>query len=119
VPIKPPTDTREERAVASKNKTDAAKSEVRVSMLADCRIADIGPLHRQLRDALDASRIVLDGGSVDRIDTAALQLLVAFQHEARKRGQQVSWVGMSAPLHDAASQLGLTQVLALPAKQPA
>lgn len=107
--------------MASKSKTDAAtaKVEARVDMAADCRIADVGQLHRQLRVALDASQIVLDGSTVDRVDTAALQLLVVFQREAQKRGRQVSWAGVSAPLHDAASQLGLAQTLALPAKQSA
>jgi len=105
--------------MGSKNKSDAAKGAVRVGMPSDFRIAEVTDMHRQLSAALDASEIVLDGGAVDRVDTAALQLLVVFQHEARKRGNTVQWVGASAPLHDAASQLGLAEVLTLPAKQPA
>jgi ABC-type transporter Mla MlaB component len=95
------------------------KGETRVSMPADCRIADVGALHTQLRGALGSSQIVLDGGAVDRVDTAALQLLVVFQREAKQRERQVQWAEVSAPLHDAASQLGLTEALALPAKKPA
>ena len=95
------------------------KNDMRVSMPADCRIADVGPLHEQLKGALGGSQIVLDGAAVDRVDTAALQLLVAFQHEARKRERQVQWAGVSTPLHDAASQLGLVEALALPVKKPA
>lgn len=95
------------------------KSEARLSVPADCRIGEVGELQKQLRDALASSQIVLDGSTVDRIDTAALQLLVVFQREVQKRGNQMNWAGVSAPLHDAASQLGLAQVLALPAKQPA
>jgi phospholipid transport system transporter-binding protein len=105
--------------MGSKNKSGAAKGEVRVGMPADFRIAEVTDLHRQLSDALDGAAIVLDGGAVDRVDTAALQLLVVFQCEAQKRGSQVSWAAVSAPLHDAASQLSLAQTLALPAKQPA
>ncbi|RDS78974.1 STAS domain-containing protein [Dyella monticola] len=96
-----------------------SKTETRVSIPADCRIADVGELHTQLRGALGASQIVLDGTTVDRVDTAALQLLVVFQHEAKKRERQVNWAGVSAPLYDAASQLGLAEALALPAKKPA
>lgn len=88
-------------------------------MPVDCRIADVGGLHQQLRKALESSEIVLDGTTVERVDTAALQVLVAFQRDAQKHGCRVSWAGVSAPLHDAATQLGLAQVLALPAKQPA
>jgi ABC-type transporter Mla MlaB component len=96
-----------------------SKSETRVNMPADCRIADVGELHTQLKGALGGSQIVLDGAAVERIDTAALQLLVVFQHEAKKRERQVQWAGASAPLYDAAGQLGLMEALALPAKKPA
>lgn len=113
-PIKLTTDQSEVIAMGAKS-----KSETRVNMPADCRIADVGELHTQLKGALGGSQIVLNGDTVDRVDTAALQLLVAFQHEARKRERQVQWAGVSAPLHDAASQLGLVEALALPAKKPA
>ena len=79
--------------MGSKTKPDAstASGEARIGIPADCRIADVG----------------------------GLQQLVVFQREAAKRGKQMNWAGVSAPLHDAASQLGLAQTLALPAKQPA
>ncbi|GAB2563670.1 STAS domain-containing protein [Dyella jejuensis] len=107
--------------MGGKGKGDAVavKGEARVGMPADCRIADVSDLHRQLREALDASRIVLDGSAVERVDTAALQLLVAFQRDAGTRGCPVSWAGASAPLRDAAVQLGVAQALALPATVPA
>jgi phospholipid transport system transporter-binding protein len=107
--------------MGSKTKPDAstASGEARIGIPADCRIADVGGLQQQLRAALDAPQIVLDASTVERVDTAALQLLVVFQREAAKRGKQMNWAGVSAPLHDAASQLGLAQTLALPAKQPA
>ena len=104
--------------MAGKNKAEAS-SEVRLGIPADFRIADVTDMHRQLGDVLDVAQIMLDGSAVDRIDTAALQLLVVFQREVRQRGNQLNWAGVSAPLHDAASQLGLAQALELPAKQPA
>lgn len=96
-----------------------SKPDASIRMPADCRIAEVGELHAQLLGALESSQIVLDGGTVDRVDTAALQLLVAFQREAKQRERQVQWAQVSAPLHDAASQLGLTEALALPAHKPA
>ncbi|HKT28544.1 STAS domain-containing protein [Dyella sp.] len=96
-----------------------SKGEARISIPADCRIAEVGALHTQLRGALESSQIILDGGAVDRIDTAALQLLVVFQREAKQRERQLQWAGASAPLYDAASQLGLVEAMALPAKKPA
>jgi anti-anti-sigma regulatory factor len=102
--------------MGGKSKTSSAAC---VGMPADFRIADVMDMHRQLRDALNMSPIVLDGTAVDRVDTAALQLLVAFQRDAQKRGHPLSWIGASTPLYDAASQLGLAQTLALPAKTSA
>ena len=96
-----------------------SQTETRIAIPADCRIADVGDLHKQLTGALDSPQIVLDGSAVDRVDTAALQLLVVFQREAQKRARPVNWAGASVPLHDAATQLGLAQVLALPTKPSA
>lgn len=93
--------------MGSKNKSEAAKSAAPLGMPADFRMGEVTDMHRQLVGALDAGAIVLDGSAVERIDTAALQLLVVFQREVQKRGSQMNWAGVSAPLHDAASQLGL------------
>ena len=49
--------------MASKNKSDA-----RVGIPADFRIAAVDDLHNSLRNALGASQIVLDGAAVDRVD---------------------------------------------------
>ena len=96
-----------------------SKADARISMPADCRIAEVGELQARLLDALESPQIVLDAGTVDRVDTAALQLLVAFQREAKQRERQVQWAQVNAPLRDAADQLGLSEVLALPAYKPA
>jgi phospholipid transport system transporter-binding protein len=103
----------------SSKKSETAEGSVRVGMPADFRIAEVTDMHRRLGDTLDSGAIVLDGSAVERVDTAALQLLVVYQREVQKRGNPMQWAGVSAPLHDAASQLGLAQILALPAKQPA
>jgi anti-anti-sigma regulatory factor len=95
------------------------KSESRIGMPADLRIAAVDELRTTLRDALGAPQIVLDAAAVERVDTAALQLLVAFQRAAKQHARQVRWTGVSAPLEEAASQLGLAEALALPAHQPA
>jgi ABC-type transporter Mla MlaB component len=106
--------------MGTKSKGDAASAMVAaISLPPDCRIADVGEMHRQFSSSLDKPQITLDGSKVDRVDTAALQLLVVYQRELEKRGHAMQWAGVSAPLYDAASQLGLAQTLALPAKKPA
>jgi phospholipid transport system transporter-binding protein len=106
--------------MASKSRGDAASAKgTAIGLPTDCRIADVGQLQQTFASHLDASQITLDGTEVERVDTAALQLLVVYRHELEKRGHAMQWAGVSAPLYDAASQLGLTQTLALPAKKPA
>jgi len=86
-----------------------------VQLPADCRMAAQAALKAELLGALPAGAIVLDGGQVERIDTAALQLLVLFRRELDAGGGTLAWRGASDVLHEAASLLGLAQLLNLPA----
>jgi phospholipid transport system transporter-binding protein len=90
-----------------------------VALPADCRMSTQGGLMAELLRALDEHAIVLDGQAVERIDTAALQLLALFRREVATRGGSVRWREPSGALHDAASLLGLTTLLELPACEPA
>jgi len=56
---------------------------------------------------------------VERVDTAALQLLVLFQRELQARGGTLDWHGASEAFNEAAGLLGLTRLLELPAAGPA
>ena len=87
----------------------------RVLLPADCRMAAQAALKADLLGALEAGAIVLDGGQVERVDTAALQLLVLFRRELDARGGRLHWRGTSDALNEAAGLLGLTQLLNLPA----
>jgi ABC-type transporter Mla MlaB component len=100
-----------------KAKTD--KADGRVALPADCRIADLATVKAALEAALSAPAAVLDGGMVERVDTAALQLLAVFRREAAARGVAVEWRGASDVLRDGAARLGLTQTLELLAATPA
>ncbi|MFC5436770.1 lipid asymmetry maintenance protein MlaB [Rhodanobacter umsongensis] len=82
---------------------------------ADCRMAAQAALKAELLGALGAHAIVLDGGQVERVDTAALQLLVLFRRELDARGGTLGWHGTSDALNEAAGLLGLAQLLNLPA----
>jgi ABC-type transporter Mla MlaB component len=62
---------------------------------------------------------VLDGSRVERVDTAALQLLVLLRRELDGRGGTLAWQGASEALNDAAGLLGLARILELPADRPA
>ena len=77
-----------------------------------------------LRDALDMqfqllavdfgeSEILLDGGAVENIDTAGLQMLVAFAKHHAARGRCLQWLAVSPELLRGCRLLGLDGVLGL------
>jgi ABC-type transporter Mla MlaB component len=96
-----------------------APAAVQIGLPADCRMAAQTALLGDLLGALDAPATQLDGRAVERVDTAALQLLTLFRREALSRGCAVSWRGASAVLCEAADTLGLAGALDLPAAMPA
>ncbi len=57
--------------------------------------------------------IVLDASKVERIDTAALQLLTVLCQDSVLKGIDVSWVSPSEPLTYAAKLTGLDGILRL------
>ncbi len=77
-------------------------------------IAEVEVLHARLAawDAADRD-VHFDAGEVDRVDTAVLQLLVAFKRHAEQRGADVRWRAVSAPVTEAAATLGLETALGL------
>ena len=100
--------------------TGEAKAKARVIALpADFRLGSVAEVKAELIDAFDAAAAQLDGAGVERVDTAALQLLVVFRREATARGQSPTWLGVSEVMRDAAGMLGLAQALELPAPMPA
>ena len=94
----------------------AGKGATTIRLPADCRMAELPALREQ---CLAAPSSTLDASAVERVDTAALQLLVAFHRDALARGGKITWAGVSTPLREAAERLGLTKALALPAAMPA
>ncbi|MDE2316898.1 MAG: STAS domain-containing protein [Xanthomonadaceae bacterium] len=90
-----------------------------VVLPADCRIAAQAALQAELLQALQGGAIELDGSQVERVDTAALQLLVLLRRALDGGSGTLAWRGSSAALSDAADLLGLARILELPAVGPA
>jgi ABC-type transporter Mla MlaB component len=79
-----------------------------------CTIRDAAQLLGQLMLRLEHSApVYIDAARVERIDTAALQLLGAFLSERRARRRAVVWLECSESMLRAAGALGLTGALAL------
>ncbi len=88
------------------------------ALAAECTIADASALKGHLAKLLDESGIVtIDVSAVQRIDTAGLQIIIAFVRERESQGRQVQWRGHAPALANAAGLLGLSALLRLPAAQ--
>src|SRR5579884_4129221 len=87
-----------------------------VKLVAECSIQDTPALKQTLARHLRVSTpVILDASSVRRIDTASLQLLLAFVLDRAARGRSIGWRGVSASFVDAAQRLGLAELLQVPA----
>ena len=82
-------------------------------------IRDAASLKSQLiaTAAADAP-IVIDADDAEAVDTAVLQLLVAFCNRARANNKTVSWKDASGVLMESAHVLGLQQYLAFESEPP-
>lgn len=85
-----------------------------VTLEASLGIADTRTLYEQLGTVL-ASRlpVTLDGGRLERLDAAAMQLLANFCRTVRAHGRGLTWQSTSPALQQAAKLLGLESLLGI------
>jgi anti-anti-sigma regulatory factor len=81
---------------------------------ASCTLRDVADLQFSLV-AARGDPLLVDGGSVERIDTAGLQLLVALARRQQLSGGRLEWKAVSPELRKGGERLGLTAELGLPA----
>jgi anti-anti-sigma regulatory factor len=96
----------------------AASSDAQAPMYeltASCTVRDSLALKSALLDLLmDQRPVTIDVRAVERIDTAALQVLCAFVRDRKAAGGQVLWVGCTEIFSEAIRLLGLQQALDVP-----
>jgi hypothetical protein len=61
--------------------------------------------------------VEIDTAALGKIDTAGLQLLLAFARQLDAEGRGLSWTQHNPELYRAAEQLGLVDALKLPAME--
>jgi len=77
-------------------------------------IATVADLKTQLQEIASRSgAVVLDGSQVERIDTAALQLLASFHREMTRVGSPPEWQSPSNVLRQSARLLNLDRHIGL------
>jgi phospholipid transport system transporter-binding protein len=102
-------------AAENVNETATLVAPETITLAAEEDISVAAALKERLVEAHEtgASAVTIDGSAVGRIDTAALQLLVAFARDRRAAGGSVAWIRPSETLVRAATTAGLTSALGL------
>lgn len=96
--------------------TAAIRSDAVLRLPPQCTIRDAAQLLGQLLLHIEQSApVYIDAAQVERVDTAALQLLVAFLHDRKAEERPVVWLDCSEAMVRAARALGLARELALAA----
>lgn len=86
-----------------------------ITLAAQCTIKDAPALQSELLAALARpGDIHVEATAVERVDTAALQVLCALAQHCSNEGRTLQWQGDCALLRDASAQLGLDTLLGLP-----
>jgi ABC-type transporter Mla MlaB component len=102
--------------VANLEVAAAPASQPVVTLDSNCTVKDAAALKQALCAVLDnEATVVIDVGAVDRIDTAAIQLLCAFVRQRAADAHGVAWRGTPSALREAAGLLGVRELLMLPA----
>lgn len=93
----------------------SSPAEPTVVLASNCSVKDAGAFKQSLVAVVDeAASVTFDVRSVERVDTATIQLLYAFAKERQAHQRAFSWLGESPALIEAARLLGVSAVLALP-----
>ena len=83
-----------------------------VQLHAELGIAGAAALKENLQGLLSKMQpLEINAAAVERTDTAALQLLLAFSQEVQRRKRSLRWSGVSAPLYQTAEILGVARSL--------
>lgn len=108
VPETPPAVVVESQATVVPDAPSAAT----FTLLANCSVRDASELRASLLQLIDADTAVnVDTSQLERIDTAALQVLAAFVRDRRAQKREVKWTHVNEVLSEAAHTLGLSAVL--------
>jgi anti-anti-sigma regulatory factor len=93
---------------------DANTGNMKLILPEEIRISNSEEFKKDLLVAADGENsILIDGSKVNRIDTSAIQLLVALSHDCNKKGSPLKWYGASDKLVSYVKLLGLKDSLGL------
>jgi len=87
----------------------------RVALGTSCTIHQVQALRAHIMEqTAHPGPYVIDGASVQQVDTAGVQLVVAFALDCLERGVHYTWTGRSPALEEAVRVLGVAALLESP-----
>jgi len=93
----------------------AAHRGPQLALASNCAVKDSAGLKQSLCALLgEPATITLDVRALERIDTAAMQLLCAFARERAGKGYPTAWMGDVTIVREAAAILDVEPMLSLP-----
>jgi phospholipid transport system transporter-binding protein len=92
----------------------AANSSGTVLLPPQCLTRDAAQLKQQLLPHVNDTAVSIDTHQIERIDSAAMQVLLAFVRDRRSQQRAINWLGLNEVFVDSAQVLGLEQLLGLP-----
>jgi phospholipid transport system transporter-binding protein len=94
----------------------AAARQVRVVLGTTCTIQEAAAVRAHLlAQAAQPGPYEIDGASVENVDTAGVQLIIAFALDCLEKGVAYKWIGRSPTLEKAVELLGVGPLLEYPA----
>jgi len=103
-------------AVAVAAPVTSAARLVRVVLGTSCTIQEAAAVRAHLlAQAAQPGPYEIDGASVELVDTAGVQLIVAFALDCLEKGVAYKWLGRSSTLEKAIELLGVSALLEYPA----
>ena len=93
--------------------TEASAPSPTLTLPASVAIRNARELRQEWLPRAAATTVSVDGAAVGDVDTAGLQLLLAWRRAILAAGGRFEWVASSVALREAASRVGLTQELGL------
>ena len=90
---------------------------VEIELAPTVNLNTIGQLKAQLDEVVDKnSDVIIRAAHVEKIDTAALQLITVFNEKIKENGNTLSWLQPSEEVCNVVSLLGLESALCLTEK---
>lgn len=83
-----------------------------VVLAEQCLMRDAVALREQLQSLMTQATVAINASGVERVDTAAMQVLLAFARDRAKLGLSLTWQGRSDVFNEAAQLLGIHSMLA-------